>query len=131
MKKIILVALTLFCFTVSTKAQTISNNSGQQVCYVQDGSFYINGKKAGFVQQGYGNIEVYSGQGKVGVIQNNSLYNNSGNVICYIQGNSFYSGGNKVGFVQYGVIYDGSGNRLGSAQGLGIIEIAVYYFYFN
>jgi hypothetical protein len=130
MKKIFLFIIVLFSFS-SVKAQTIYNNTGNQVCYVQDNSFYSGGKKTGFIQQGYGNIEVYSSSGKVGVIQGNSLYNNSGNVVCYIQGNSFYSGANKVGFVSQGVIYDGSGNRVGSAQGLGIIEIAVYYFYFN
>jgi hypothetical protein len=130
MKKLFLFIIILFSVS-SVKCQTINNNSGNQVCYVQDNSFYSGGKKIGSIQQGYGNIEVYSSSGKIGVIQGNSFYNNSGKVICFIQGNSFYSGSNKVGFVSQGVIYDGSGNRVGSAQGLGIIEIAVYYFYFN
>lgn len=130
MKKIFLLIIVLSSF-ISANSQTIYNNNGNQVCYVQNRSFYSGSQKLGFIQQGYSNIEVYSNSGKVGVIQGNSLYNNSGNVICYIQDNSFYSGGKKVGFVSQGVIYDGSGNRVGSTQGLGIIEIAVYYFYFN
>ena len=113
------------------KSQTIHDNYGNQICYVQDNSFYTNGEKIGFIQQGYANIEVFRNSGKVGFIQGNNYYDNYGNQICYIQDNSFYRNGKKIGFVSQNIIYDGAGNRLGSARGLSILHIAVFFLYFN
>lgn len=127
MKKIIFVALTLFCFVVTTKAQAIYDNSGNKICFVQSGAFYKGSQKVGFIQQGV----VYSNYGKVGYVQGSSLYDNSGNVICYVQGDSFYNGGKKIGFVQQGIIYDGSGNRIASFQGMNMMDIAIFYFSLN
>ncbi len=132
MKKVLITLFILMNFGI-TKGQSIYNNSGQQICVVQGGAFYSGGNKIGFVQ----NRTVYNGSGKnLGSIVSNygqgaSLYNNNGQIICTIQEDAFYSGGRKVGFVQEEKIYNSSGNQIGFARGLNILEIAIYLFYLS